>query len=84
MTIVCSSWRWCGCLSIVGEAATRVPEEECVQYPGIPWPEIVGLRNRLNHGYDAVDLDILWQIIVHDLPSLITTLETMVVPSDLE
>jgi uncharacterized protein with HEPN domain len=71
-------------LEIVGEAASRVPKEECAKYPEIPWPEIVGLRNRLIHGYDAVDLDILWQIIVHDLPPLITTLETIVVPSDLE
>lgn len=71
-------------LEIVGEAASRVPNEECAKYPEIPWPEIVGLRNRLIHGYDAVDLDILWQIIVHDLPPLITTLETIVVPSDLE
>jgi uncharacterized protein with HEPN domain len=71
-------------LEIVGEAASRVPNDECAKYPEIPWPEIVGLRNRLIHGYDAVDLDILWQIIVHDLPPLIATHETIVVPSDPE
>jgi len=43
-------------LEIVGEAASRVPQEECVKYPEIPWAQIVGLRNRLIHGYDAVDL----------------------------
>ena len=41
-------------LEIVGEAANRVPVEERGRYPDIPWPEIVGLRNRLIHGYDAV------------------------------
>lgn len=46
-------------------------------YPEIPWPQIVSLRNRLIHGYDAVDRDILWQIVVYDLPSLITILETI-------
>ena len=71
-------------LEIVGEAASRIPNEECAKYPEIPWPEIVGLRNRLVHGYDAVDLDILWQIIAYDLPPLITTLEAIVVPPDLE
>jgi uncharacterized protein with HEPN domain len=35
------------------------------------------LRNRLIHGYDAVDLDILWQIVEQDLPPLITALETI-------
>jgi uncharacterized protein with HEPN domain len=69
-------------LEIVGEAASRVPEEECARYPEIPWPQMVGLRNRLIHGYDAVDLDILWQIVKVDLPPLIAILETIVPASD--
>jgi uncharacterized protein with HEPN domain len=43
--------------------------------PSIPWLQIVGMRNRLVHGYDAVDLDVLWDTIVDDLPPLITALE---------
>ncbi len=62
-------------LEIVGEAASRVPVAERVNYPGIPWPQIVGLRNRLIHGYDNVDFDILWQILSQDLSPLITALE---------
>ena len=62
-------------LEIVGEAASRMTAEDCVLYPDIPWPQIVGLRNRLIHGYDDVDLDILWQIIAQDLPPLTATLE---------
>jgi uncharacterized protein with HEPN domain len=37
--------------------------------------QIVGLRNRLIHGYDNVDFDILWEIVSHDLPPLIAELE---------
>jgi uncharacterized protein with HEPN domain len=37
-------------LEIVGEAASRVPVSERAQYSGIPWVQIVGLRNRLIHG----------------------------------
>jgi uncharacterized protein with HEPN domain len=62
-------------LEIVGEAASRVPAGERSRHPDIPWPEIVGLRNRLIHGYDSVDFDILWQIVTHDLPPLIAALE---------
>jgi uncharacterized protein with HEPN domain len=62
-------------LEIVGEAAGRVPAEERARHPEIPWPEIVGLRNRLIHGYDSVDFDILGQILSHDLPPLIGALE---------
>jgi uncharacterized protein with HEPN domain len=35
-------------LEIVGDPASRVPQEERALYPGIPWPQIVGLRNRLS------------------------------------
>ncbi|MHB8381610.1 MAG: HepT-like ribonuclease domain-containing protein, partial [Candidatus Binataceae bacterium] len=55
-------------LEIVGEAASRTSPDERAQSPHIPWTQIVGLRNRLIHGYDSVDFDILWQIVSHDLP----------------
>jgi uncharacterized protein with HEPN domain len=61
-------------LEIIGEAATRLPKEEQPQYPDISWSEIVSLRNRLIHGYDTVDFDILWQIVSQDLPGLIESL----------
>ena len=62
-------------LEIVGEAASRVPPGERAQYSGIPWLQIIGLRNRLIHGYDNVDFDILWEIVTRDLPHLIAALE---------
>jgi uncharacterized protein with HEPN domain len=61
-------------LEIVGEAASRVPADERAKCPGIPWAQIVALRNRLIHGYDSVDFDILWQIVTQDLPTLIEEL----------
>lgn len=63
-------------LEIIGEAANRVPDEERIRMPEIPWPQIVSLRNRLIHGYDEVDFDILWQIVTRDLPLLVVALET--------
>ena len=69
-------------LEIMGEAAARVPLEERDRHPGIPWPEIISLRNRLIHGYDEVDLDILWHILTDDLPGLIKYLEEIVPPKD--
>jgi uncharacterized protein with HEPN domain len=62
-------------LEVIGEAANRLPKEDRGLYPNIPWPEIVGLRNRLIHGYDEVDFDILWEIVTVDLPPLIDELE---------
>jgi uncharacterized protein with HEPN domain len=62
-------------LEIVGEAASRTTKEDREAYPEIPWPKIVGLRNRLIYGYDLVDFDVLWQILNNDLPPLIAKLE---------
>lgn len=64
-------------LEIIGEAAARVSSEFRARHPEIPWPQIVSLRNRLIHGYDAVDLDIVWQILTTDLPSLIEVLRAI-------
>jgi uncharacterized protein with HEPN domain len=62
-------------LEMLGEAANRVPEEVRAQYPDLPWLQMIAARNRLIHGYDSVDFDILWAIIKHDLPALIVRLE---------
>ena len=67
-------------LEIIGEAASRVPSDERSRYPEIPWPQIIGMRNRLIHGYDLVDFDILWQTLMEDLPPLIATLERILSP----
>ena len=69
-------------LEVVGEAASRTPDDERSHYPQIPWGQIVGLRNRLIHGYDSVDFDILWQIVNHDLPPLIAALDKIVTSDD--
>ncbi len=65
-------------LEIIGEAAARVSEPTRAAHPEIPWPQIVGLRNRLIHGYDNVDFDVLWQIVTDDLSPLIQELERIV------
>jgi len=62
-------------VEIIGEAANRIPEEVQAQYPELPWLQMIGARNRLIHGYDSVDFDILWVIVSHDLPVLINQLE---------
>lgn len=62
-------------LEILGEAANRIPPEDQRKYPQIPWTQLVSLRNRLIHGYDQVDFNILWQILTLDLPGLTADLQ---------
>lgn len=62
-------------VEIVGEAATRVSESKRRELSQIEWPKVVAMRNRLIHGYDMVDLNILWDTTQSDLPALIEHLE---------
>ena len=64
-------------VEIIGEAANRVPEEFQEKQPEIPWAQIIGMRNRLIHGYDDVDLNFLWSVVQDDLPGLIAQLESL-------
>lgn len=57
-------------LEIIGEAARQLPEEFRRVHTHIPWTQIAGLRNRIVHDYFGLDLEIIWQIIQHDLPEL--------------
>ena len=43
-------------LEILGEAARKVSQETKNVHPEIPWPEMIGLRNRLIHEYSRVNL----------------------------
>jgi uncharacterized protein with HEPN domain len=56
-------------LEIVGEAAKRIPETIPMRYPTVPWRLMAGMRDRLIHGYNTVDLDVLWKTVAEDLPT---------------
>jgi uncharacterized protein with HEPN domain len=62
-------------LEIIGEAAAGISSDIKQECPGIPWKEMIGMRNRLIHGYFDVDLDIVWQTISKDIPPLKPLLE---------
>ena len=62
-------------ITIVGEAARRVSPEGRARYAGIPWQDAIGARNKIMHGYEFVDYDIVWQIITVEFPQLIESLE---------
>jgi uncharacterized protein with HEPN domain len=62
-------------LEIIGEAATRVADDTRKRNAAVPWAQMIGMRNRLIHGYDVIDLDILWRTITDDVPALVCALE---------
>jgi uncharacterized protein with HEPN domain len=64
-------------IEVTGEAASKVTESTRRELPQVPWREIIGMRNRLVHGYAAVDHDIVWDVVVVDLPALVAVLEDL-------
>lgn len=61
-------------VELFGEAVSRLPRDLTKQHPDIPRREIVGMRNRLIHGYDGVDYDILWDVLQNFAPNLLGAL----------
>lgn len=57
-------------LTIIGEAASKVPKEIKEQWPTIPWITIVAFRNVAIHEYPHVSIAKIWSIYQHDLPPL--------------
>jgi uncharacterized protein with HEPN domain len=64
-------------VEIIGEAASRVSPITQDAHPRVPWRQIVGTRNRLVHGYDEIDFDVLWRIVSAELPPLVEQIETI-------
>ena len=62
-------------IEIVGEAANRVSKEGQSRYPDIAWRSAIAASNRIVHGYDTVDYDIVWRIVTEEFPALIAFLE---------
>ena len=62
-------------IEIIGEAASKISEETRDLLPDIPWPDLTGMRHRLIHAYFDINVEVVWQTIVQDVPSLLSLLE---------
>ena len=55
----------------IGELSkSSLSEEAKASLPSIPWRQIYGMRNRIVHGYDGIDMSIVWDVIKNDIPGL--------------
>ncbi len=69
-------------IEIIGEAANniqRVATEFAAQHDDIPWQVMYTMRNRVSHGYDKVDLEIVWKTIQGDLPRLYRQVQALAI-----
>ena len=68
-------------LLVIAEAARRVSENTRQNLPNISWREINGIRNRLVHEYDDINLNIVWDVVQNEIPILIQQLKS-IIPSE--
>jgi uncharacterized protein with HEPN domain len=57
-------------LMILGAASTKLPADLTAELPDVPWQQIRGFRNRVIHGYFALQWPIVWQIATAEVPRL--------------
>jgi len=65
-------------VEVIGEAASKVSRNFQERFSEVPWPRIIGMRHRLIHGYDDINLDILWETITVALPPLVRALDRII------
>jgi uncharacterized protein with HEPN domain len=61
----------CYQIAVIGEAVKRLSLATRGKHPEIPWRDIAGMRDRLIHRYDSVDIDELWKTSTQDIPVLL-------------
>jgi len=57
-------------IEIIGEAANVITPETKAIFTDMEWRQIIGMRHILVHEYFGVDFDLIWQVIIDDLPVL--------------
>ena len=67
--------------TVLGEATKRLSLEFRTAHPEIQWREMAGMRDRLIHAYEAVDLGIVWLAIQDRIPGLLMALNALI-PKD--
>lgn len=65
-------------LLLLGEATKRLSLEFRSTHPHVPWSKMTGMRDKLIHDYDEVDMDEVWKTVASDIPKLLTVLVPLV------
>ena len=63
------------CLGQIGETASRISDDEQEKYPEVFWNQMISLRHRIFHDYEALNLSIVYEITQEPVSRLVQILE---------
>lgn len=64
-------------LEIIGEATKKISEEFRKAHSGVDWKAMAGMRDRLIHDYFGVDYEIVWDVVINEIPKLRLQIENL-------
>jgi len=62
-------------LEVIGEASKGIPEAIRQQYPELSWRAMAGMRDKLIHAYDHVNLELVWETVSQQIPLILPLVE---------
>jgi len=65
-------------LEIIGKAVKNISTDTRELYSEIPWKNIAGMRDKLIHDYFGVNIDIVWGVVLTDLPDLAECIQNII------
>ena len=65
-------------ISQIGELVKNIDKETQTKYPDIEWNILKGIRNRIVHDYEGINVNIIWDIVQNDLSPLKDNLEKII------
>jgi len=64
-------------ITMIGEACRALPDEFQMRYSGVPWADIIAMRNLLVHHYFGIDVEATWSVVEKDIPELKLNIQTV-------
>ncbi len=64
-------------IEIIGQAVKGISDATRALEPAVPWRQIAGMRDKLIHEYFGVDLNLVWDVVERELPTLRPQLEKL-------
>ena len=69
-------------LEITGEASKRIPDSVRAEAASIPWKAMAGMRDRLIHAYDRVNVELVWETVASTVPVVLHAVERLLASRD--